>query len=233
MNHRLLVLAVLAICSGITALGAPLQAQSNRMALVVFKKGTASLVRAGKETPAKVNDIVMEKDEIRTGKDGELSLQLAAGVMMKITASSTLVIEGIARDASGATFGLKLQNGSILARANKEGKDLNMTVQSPTAIAGVRGTEFIVDAKAEQTAVLVNQGKVDVANLDQTRSVSVEAGNKVVADTEEFRQGVLEAYEKQRFAIFDQFEKEKKAHFENVIDQIRRNKELLEGQKNK
>lgn len=228
MNRKSIVLALMIACIGL-----PLQAQSNRMALVVFKKGTASIVRGGKEAPAKVNDIIVEKDELRTGKDGELSLQLASGVMMKITPGSTLIVEAISRDSSGSNFSLRLPNGSILARADKEGKNLNMTVQSPTVIAGVRGTEFIVDAKADQTAVLVNQGKVDVANVDQTRSVSVEAGNKVVADTQEFREGVLDTYEKQRFAIFEQFEKEKKAHFENVLDQIRRNKELLEGQKNK
>lgn len=228
MKTKLLLISLLAAFASL-----PLQAQTARMALVVFKKGTATVVHAGKESPAKVNDIIYEKDEIRTGKDGELSIQLASGVMMKVAPGSALVVEMISRDGKESNFALQLKQGSMLAKADREGKGLNMTIQSPTAIAGVRGTELIVDASPDRTAVLVNNGSVHVTDPAGTRSVDVEGGNKVVADTQGFQQGIMDAFEKQRFAILDQFEKEKRANFENVLDQIRRNRELIEGQRNK
>ncbi|EHQ06917.1 FecR family protein [Leptonema illini] len=210
----------------------PLQADPVKLALVVFKKGDASLVRNGKVQPAKVKDLIQEKDEIRTGAGGELSLQLSSGVLVKVAANSSLVIEGIARDEKGSTLALRLNNGTLLGKASKEsGKDLNLTVHAPTAIAGVRGTEFIVDANAEQSSVLVDEGVVNVSDATGSRSVDCEAGNKVVSDGKELVQGVLDAYEKQRFAIFERFEKEKQKSFETVVEQIRKNKELMEQQK--
>lgn len=210
----------------------PLQADPVKLALVVFKKGDASLVRNGKVQPAKVKDLIQEKDEIRTGAGGELSLQLSSGVLVKVAANSSLVIEGIARDEKGSTLALRLNNGTLLGKASKEsGKDLNLTVHAPTVIAGVRGTEFIVDANAEQSSVLVDEGVVNVSDATGSRSVDCEAGNKVVSDGKELVQGVLDAYEKQRFAIFERFEKEKQKSFETVVEQIRKNKELMEQQK--
>lgn len=210
----------------------PLQADPVKLALVVFKKGDASLVRNGKVQPAKVKDLIQEKDEIRTGAGGELSLQLSSGVLVKVAANSSLVIEGIARDEKGSTLALRLNNGTLLGKASKEsGKDLNLTVHAPTVIAGVRGTEFIVDANAEQSSVLVDEGVVNVSDATGSRSVDCEAGNKVVSDGKELVQGVLDAYEKQRFAIFERFEKEKQKGFETVVEQIRKNKELMEQQK--
>lgn len=210
----------------------PLKADPVKLALVVFKKGDASIVRNGKVQPAKVKDLIQEKDEIRTGAGGELSLQLSSGVLVKVAANSSLLIEGIARDEKGSTLALRLNNGTLLGKASKEsGKDLNLTVHSPTAIAGVRGTEFIVDVNAEQSSVLVDEGVVNVSDATGSRSVDCEAGNKVVSDGKELVKGVLDAYEKQRFAIFERFEKEKLKSFETVVEQIRKNKELMHQQK--
>mgnify|MGYP001210572820 CR=1 FL=1 len=223
---------ILSFMAALFWVAAPLRADDPaKLALVVFKQGDASIVRGGKTIPAKVKDLIYEKDEIITGASGELSIQLSSGVLVKISSGSKLVIDGIARSNQNTDLAIRLENGTILGQASKDGKKLDMKIQSPTAIAGVRGTEFIIDANQEQTSVLVNEGVVNVSNSAGEVNVDVEPGNKVVSDGKELISSVLEAFEKQRFEIFERFNKEKQKSFDVVVDQVRRNKELMEQQK--
>ncbi len=57
-----------------------------------------------------------------------------------------------------------LKNGKILASINKLKKSENLNIRTANAVAGVRGTDFIVARKKETTTVGVIQGKVDVSD---------------------------------------------------------------------
>lgn len=230
--NRLLKFSLLAVAIGFFTI--QLQAQSSKLGLVVFKKGNVTLIRSSKSSTLKVKDLIQEKDEVRTGHDGEVSLQLSSGVMIKLTANSAIVIEGILRDENGATVALKLNNGTLLGKADKsKDKKIDLTVNSPTAIASVRGTELIVDANNDESTVLVNEGVVNVANNSNSVGVDVEPGQKIVSNGEELISGIMDSFEKQRFAIMDQFEKERNKTFEVIVEQIRRNQELMEQQHQK
>ncbi|MBW7857230.1 MAG: FecR domain-containing protein [Leptonema sp. (in: Bacteria)] len=228
--NRILKFAILNVIVAFLAI--PLQAQSSKLGLVVFKKGNVTLIRSGKPEALKVKDLIQEKDEIRTGADGEMSLQLSSGVMVKVTANSSIIIDGILRDERGTTVALKLNNGTLLGKADRsKDKNIAMTVTSPTAIAGVRGTEFIVDANNDESTVLVNEGVVNVANDQNSVGVDVEPGNKIVSNGNDLIEGIMDQFEKQRFAIIDQFEKERSKTFEVIVEQIRKNQELMQQQR--
>ncbi len=212
----------------------PVQAAPANLALVVFKKGNVSVLRQGKAKPARIRDLIQKEDEIRTGPGSEVSLQLSTGVLVKVSANTSLKVVDIARSEKEIGLALRLEKGTLLGKASKEsGRKLHMTVQSPTAVASVRGTEFIVDVTEEQSTVLVDEGVVNVSDPAGKRSVDCEAGNKVVSDGKELIEGIMDGYEKQRFAIFERFEKEKMKNFEAVVEQIRRNRELIEQQRQK
>jgi len=73
-----------------------------------------------------------------------------------------------------------LAEGILAARRlliEKYGKKFE--VRTPSAVLGVRGTEYTIDSTMDGTAVEVHEGSVEVWDLKKTQSVGVEAGFKV------------------------------------------------------
>lgn len=174
--------------------------------------------------------------EIRTGKKSSVTLQLSPTLMCRIGENTVLRLETL----SGKTR-LQLKTGSVGARVQPN-TGTQMQVVTPTAVAGVRGTEFIVESDAgdisqadegstenPESRVLVNEGTVAVSPAnDETASRDVGAGNKIVSDGENLKLSILAQFEKQKFSIFDGFEKLKKKNYEAYLEQVRRNEELKE-----
>ncbi|MFN3603285.1 MAG: FecR domain-containing protein [Leptonema sp. (in: bacteria)] len=203
-------------------------------ALVVFKKGNSFVLKENKPVPINVNTIVMEKDIIRTEKDSYVNLQLSNGVIVRIGSNSQIVISKILKTEKDEEFALDINKGEILSKVEKQkNKNLKLEIQSPTAIASVRGTDFYVEASEKETTIAVNNGKVEVSSIDGSQKQTIQAGEKIVATFQEQKKGILENYEKSKFAMIQELEKTKKQNLENVINQIEKNQKLIEEQRNK
>jgi hypothetical protein len=208
------------------------------LALVVLSAGTAGLAaepralvlgvtgqahaRIGEQKPAPIKrDTTLPAGvEIRTGKGAQVTLQLSPTLLCRIGENSTVKL-----DVLSGTIRLNMQKGSVGTQA---GKGTQMQIATPTAIASVRGTEFIVETESEAEAtVLVNEGTVAVEN-EAGQSADVEAGNKVVADAQDLKLSIMEQFEKDKFAIFEEFKKLKKQNYDAYLEQVRRNEELRE-----
>ena len=107
--------------------------------------------------------------------------QCAGGLVIEAEAGTML--EETARDCDGAVPGWTLDSGAIRVSLPPESGPFQIT--TPHAIASVRGTVFVVDVQAGQTAVLVLRGAVAVSRDDGTDMVELGAGEGVTiaADT--------------------------------------------------
>ena len=224
LARSLALLAILLLSAG-QPVGLFAQSDAAR-ALIVHVKGEASARIAG-DTPAqklKANSTIPVGAEIRTGQQGAVVVQLSRTLICRIGPASVVRVESLQR--------LKLANGSVGARADEGGR---LEVVTPTAVAGVRGTEFIVESESAtedgestgSTTVLVNEGTVAVEN-PAGESQDVEAGNKIISDGESLRLSILEKFEQQKFEILEAFGELKKKNFESFMEQVRRNEELRE-----
>lgn len=205
---------------------------SQSKALVVFKKGNCTLIRNNQKMEIKVNTLLEEKDKIKTEKDSSLNLQLSNGVILRIGSNTELSIAEITRKENEESFKLNLSQGEVLTKVEKDQKKkTKLDIQSPTAIAGVRGTEFYVESQKDSTTIAVNEGKVEVSNIDGSQKETIEAGEKIIASFKEMKKSILETYEKQKFEMIQELENTKKQNFENVLKQIEKNQQLIEEQK--
>jgi superkiller protein 3 len=109
---------------------------------------------------AVVRERVAAGDVVRTGPDGSAVLVFEDGTQCKMKPNTTLIIPAVRAGARR----LKLEKGTVYARmARQKGKDT--AIQTPAAVAGVRGTEFQIDVDAEGGAILtVVEGEVEFAN---------------------------------------------------------------------
>lgn len=113
-------------------------------------------------------------DVLRTNAVGQLAILFADHTQVRLGRNSALQVKqmGVAEDTV-----LNLQSGSMWARAERGGQAL--TVETPAAAAAIRGTDWTLTVKGDQTSLIVLEGKIEFKN--EFGSVEVQAGEGAVA----------------------------------------------------
>lgn len=138
------------IAAALVALAFPAAAPAADAGQVKIARGAAWIERGGVRRPAEVGAKVQESDVIATGPDGAVGITFADDSLLSIGPSSTLVIEHFSFDPTTQRGGFEstLRGGTLSAvsgRLTRQSPEA-MKVRTPSAILGVRGTEFLVRA---------------------------------------------------------------------------------------
>ena len=113
-------------------------------------KGQVTVQREGNSLPGAVGTRVQTADTIRTGADGSVGITMDDDSLLSVGPNSVLSLDRYSFDptTNKGRFDASLNKGTlavISGRIAKQSPDA-MTVRTPTAILGVRGTEFAVSA---------------------------------------------------------------------------------------
>jgi hypothetical protein len=126
-------------------------------AVVTYASPDSMIVRGATNLTASIGTVLKEKDVIQTGQ-GPLDLQTTSGAIIRVRPYTRLELAVL---LSNQTVHIDLKSGSMSARVRRASADENFLVSTPTAIAGVRGTQFTVSEDPETGAqVTVIDGKV-------------------------------------------------------------------------
>lgn len=114
-------------------------------------RGDVVVERAGKTLPAAVGDKVFPRDKLVTGKDAQIGVTLRDDTLISTGANSRLVVAEFAFDPAtqngnvllSVLRGVSAMVSGLVAKSNPNA----MRVTTPTATAGIRGTEFIVEVE--------------------------------------------------------------------------------------
>ncbi len=117
---------------------------------VKIAKGQVTIERQGKAMPARVGSRLQVADVVKTGADGSVGITMDDDSLLSAGPNSALSLDNYAFDSTTnqGRFNTSLNKGTlsvISGRIAKQTPDA-MTVRTPTAILGVRGTEFVVSA---------------------------------------------------------------------------------------
>ena len=136
----------------------------------------AQIISASGTTTATVGLAVHMKDQLRTGADGRLQVTFQDHTVLTLGEDANLVIDryvfdpnrGIGDALLHATHGaFRFAAGQL-----KEMRSKTITVSTPLAEIGVRGTEFWGGPTDEQYGVLLIEGEVTVTNQGGTVRLS-------------------------------------------------------------
>lgn len=138
----------------------------------------------GQKLELKENARVHEKDIILTEKDSEAQIAFDDGNISNVQANSKLKIQQYDKsDKKDGKAILDLLSGKIRTQVNKkyDGKNSYFQVKTKAAVAGVRGTDFVVtyqviDQQKIETKVETLEGRVVLASKDDTEKVEIGAG---------------------------------------------------------
>ncbi len=117
---------------------------------VKTEAGKVSVERRGQSQPMAIGDRVYQSDVIVTATDGSVGITFADNSMMSLGPDSRLALDQFQFDTTTneGVFNSSLQKGTL---AVKSGQIVQQTpeamhIQTPAALLGVRGTEFVVRA---------------------------------------------------------------------------------------
>ena len=159
-----------------------------RVAVVDSITGSAKLIRDGQGAPVplELGKLVHAGDVIRTGPDGSVELRWArwaGGMRIKIGPNTKFTVKrAVTNRSTGVEESrLRVDEGSIWVRLRRAlaGKS-KFEVETPTAVAAVRGTIFRVTVRSDGTSeVSVWKGTVSV-ETEKGEAVTVSDGASVV-----------------------------------------------------
>jgi len=163
MKHQVIAL----ICLVVTAFAAEMAAAEETC--VVYVRGIVGVVEvfAADDTDwddAELDQCLRMGDKIRTGQDGHVNLDFTSRADVSVNALSQFEIGS--SNAGGEIDQFVLSSGAAWLKIEKSGTARSsFSVRTPTAVAGVRGTEFDVEvAESGDSDINVMDGEVDVSN---------------------------------------------------------------------
>lgn len=130
-----------------------------RTARVSFLQGNAFVRKKGlsRWEPLELGRVLTVMDELATDSTGRLEITFDNGSKLKMRPRSNLVIDQLALENGGrqATTDIALGLGKISAKMSKlQMNREKFSLTTPTAVAAIRGTEFLLESRPDQAALL-------------------------------------------------------------------------------
>ena len=136
-------------------------------------RGDVKIFKAAKNlwVPAQKLIPVEEKDTIKTGKLSFCRLLLDDGSCFRLDADSQLNLEELKIEKKNnkkiQTYNLKLDFGVLLSVFNKKSdQSAKFKIRTPVAVMSIRGTDFAVNVKGNDTKVGLFNGEMAVSSPD-------------------------------------------------------------------
>ncbi|ARU05012.1 hypothetical protein CCO03_10230 [Comamonas serinivorans] len=120
----------------------------------IFKavEGEVFVVHGNSRTQPVVGQAIAESDRIETGSKSGAALTLSDGTVITVGANSSVSLTALRYEPVNQTGNLAVQivQGTLRMITGALGKSQpdNVKVTTPTAVIGVRGTDFIVDVES-------------------------------------------------------------------------------------
>jgi len=149
---------IIACCIITASLWAGCAKVEDEYATVMFFIGSVTKNNASIE----IGEMIKENDRLVTAAQSSCDLKIGESII-RIKENSTVLISQLMRKGATEKTALGLDVGKMLCKPKKLMKDESFLVKTPTAVAGVRGTKFTVEADTQKTTrIKVYDGKVKV-----------------------------------------------------------------------
>jgi hypothetical protein len=123
-------------------------AVASEAGLIKVSKGSVQIQRGGAKLPATVGTAIRTSDVIVTGADGSAGITFTDNSLVSVGPNSIFAIDKYHFDTTthAGAFEGNLRQGRLAAVSGKMVKQSaeSMKIRTPSAVMGVRGTEFLV-----------------------------------------------------------------------------------------
>lgn len=146
----------------------PSPSPTSTIAIAVLASVTGDVqVKKGEVwTKASAEDEVAQSDVIKTSFNGQATLLFGSGSMVRVDQNSQIALSEYSRDGESWIIKINQIFGRSWNRVQKLIGGSVYEVDTPTAVATVRGTTFGIDTDASGSAITVDEGTVTAKIVD-------------------------------------------------------------------
>jgi outer membrane protein assembly factor BamB len=139
---------------------------------ITYLSGVVSIDRGTGWVPCDIDDFVGVDHCIKTEPESFCEVQFTDFGIIRIQESTEVAMMEIYLKEQENSVDVDLKNGDLLCKVSKLAKSEKFQVTTDTALAGVRGTEFLVKTReGEATKVAVSKGEVRVVPVEIVRRI--------------------------------------------------------------
>ena len=183
-----------------------------------------------------IGDIIKEKDIIETGTDSFCDIKIGDS-LIRIKQKTKVILSTLMRQTGLENTTMELDSGKMLCKPKKLLKSETFLVKTPTAVAGVRGTQFIVEADTNGTSrIKVFDGKVKVAQRIKELDTSIDKVLDMAPDVNKQEKVVItkEDVAKTEMVVSKIMKAESAKGTEAAVDEVikKAGKNIVAGKKN-
>jgi len=169
----ILVLPVLGILSYLIYTnyrGVPAAADEPPGAVVVKTQGESYLTRGQERERLYAGAMIRHDDVIQTEAHSTVDLMMKGGVALRIRPATRLAFAAM-RFQQNTELQVDLDRGGVFLSLDRLQQKDRVEVHTPTAIAGVRGTDFLVESSPGNTRVALLSGRLEVKSKAGIRNI--------------------------------------------------------------
>lgn len=147
---------------------------------VATLQGTATVTRGNAAgSSLKVSDAIYKKDSLQTGANSSLGVTFDDETTLSLTASARIVVNEFVYEEGGKgnKAVINVARGTMAFVASLVAKTGNMTISTPTANLGIRGTTGVVDVP-DNAAVGASEAKIKLYPDADGRVGQIEVFNR-------------------------------------------------------
>jgi hypothetical protein len=128
--------------------------------VVMFINGKADITHIdGTTNELKQSDVLRKGDSLKTSLMSYVIIQFGNDIIMRIQEDTSIEIKRLLENAQTE---LSLKNGQIISHVRKLTKEDNFVIETPTAVAAVRGTQYSISYYPSRSVLAVKDGKVQL-----------------------------------------------------------------------
>lgn len=138
-----------------------------------------------------IGDAITEKDTIQTAADSFCDIKIGES-LLRVKQKTTVVFSTLLKNSEMENTAMDLNAGKMLCKPKKLLKSDTFMVKTPTAVAGVRGTQFTVETDTNGTSrIKVFEGQVRVAKRIQSLESDLDKIMKVAPELQKEEKVVI------------------------------------------
>jgi len=182
MKKRIFMIALL---SAITMLPTCKKSEQELVVTVQFSVGNAKIVSASGVKAASSGAVISYDDSIVTGPSSVVDLNFGTKGVIRIVENSSVKMAVLQAHTGNEQVQFDMKKGKIFVIMSKLSKESSFRVTTPTTIAAIRGTSFMVVSDPKNSRIYVLKGRVLVqlakeGKLAENIEKMLEANKKVI-----------------------------------------------------
>lgn len=191
------------------------------MARLTLTKGEVLIVDGESTRPAGAGQALKAGQALRTGIDSMAEVFVKDQGIVRLSENAEFSIKKV--DATGAEFDQTKGTAAVFLKKIKQDSDFK--ISTPTSVAAVRGTSFIVEVKGKKEAkYALFDGAIEVTNKKGDSVVMDKKGELSVTDKSEVSKQAIKPLSKESLAALRKmavFQKTQIEEYNSFIDELK------------